>query len=76
METRKLGSSPLGRREREVADALRAGLAPRQIAERLGISIETVRKHRANIYRKLKIAGITQLIATLGPYRAVFFQPC
>jgi DNA-binding CsgD family transcriptional regulator len=76
METRKLGSIPLGRREREVADALRAGLAPRQIAEQLGISIETVRKHRTNIYRKLKITGIAQLIGTLGPHRAFFFQPC
>jgi DNA-binding CsgD family transcriptional regulator len=66
----------LTQREREVAEGLCTGDAPRRIAQQLRISPETVRKHRASIYRKLGIGSITQLIATLGPRCEVFILRC
>jgi DNA-binding CsgD family transcriptional regulator len=76
MKMRKPDVNPLTTREREVADWLRAGQSHRDVAARLGISIETVRKHRNSIYRKLSVASIAQLIATLGPHPADFFLLC
>jgi DNA-binding NarL/FixJ family response regulator len=44
-------------RERQVAGAIARGLSNRQIAQELGISTETVKRHLASIYSKLSLPG-------------------
>lgn len=46
-------SAGLSKREREVLDHLQLGLTNRQIAQRLGISANTVNKHVQQVLRKL-----------------------
>lgn len=53
----------LTRREREVMNLIGQGLRGRDAAERLGIAYFTLRKHRANILRKLGLTGSAQLSA-------------
>lgn len=55
----------LGKREREVAELLSAGLALKAVAMKLGLSPSTVENHRDHIYRKLGISGRPALIAAL-----------
>ncbi|WP_445262095.1 response regulator transcription factor [Pseudomonas sp. EA_65y_Pfl1_P120] len=52
----------LSRREQEVARYIAVGHTSKQIARRLGISHQTVRKHRENLYRKLGIQSMAQLL--------------
>jgi LuxR family maltose regulon positive regulatory protein len=54
---------PLTEREMEVLRLLAAGLTNREIAERLVISPETVKKHTANIYGKLAAGNRSQAVA-------------
>jgi DNA-binding NarL/FixJ family response regulator len=60
-----LGPELLTPREADVLDHLRQGLSNAEIALALHVSIETVRTHRRNIYRKLgvrtrrELAGLT-----------------
>jgi LuxR family maltose regulon positive regulatory protein len=54
---------PLTERELEVLRLLAAGLTNRQIAERLVISPETVKKHSGNIYGKLGAGNRTEAVA-------------
>jgi DNA-binding NarL/FixJ family response regulator len=49
-------------REREILSLLPAGLAPTEIARRLGISPFTVRRHIANLSDKLGISGTAGLV--------------
>ena len=44
---------PLTAREREVLSLLAEGCQQKVIAEKLGVSAETVKKHLKNSYRKL-----------------------
>ena len=55
--------SPLSDREREVVSALVDGLSYKQIADRAGISIDTVRHHIKSIYRKLQVNNKAEVIA-------------
>ncbi|MFZ9299482.1 MAG: LuxR C-terminal-related transcriptional regulator [Chitinophagaceae bacterium] len=55
-------SSLLTNRELEVAYFINEGFTYRQIAQRCDISIDTVRMHIRNIYRKLKVKSKIQLI--------------
>ena len=48
-------SSLLSIREREVLELLSKGLLYKEIAEKLGITHETVKKHLKNIYQKLHV---------------------
>ncbi|TMI65957.1 MAG: response regulator transcription factor [Bacteroidetes bacterium] len=48
-------SSTLSIREKEVLELLSKGLLYKEIAERLGITHETVKKHLKNIYQKLHV---------------------
>lgn len=50
-------------REQQVVDALVDGLAYKQVAARLEISLETVRHHIKNIYSKLQVNSKAQVIA-------------
>lgn len=52
----------LSPREKEVLEALEAGLGNKQIADRMGISIRTVEQHRANLKAKLNARTLPDLL--------------
>jgi LuxR family maltose regulon positive regulatory protein len=54
---------PLSERELQVLRLVAAGLSNREIAERLIISVGTVKTHAHNIYGKLNVRGRTQAVA-------------
>jgi len=54
--------SNLSTREHEILDHLAQGLLYKEIAIRLGISIETVRTHIRNIYDKLQVRTRTEAV--------------
>lgn len=58
-----LSPVPLTRREREILMLVAQGLTARQIAERLGISPATARKHRENLMGKLNLHSAAELTA-------------
>jgi LuxR family maltose regulon positive regulatory protein len=53
---------PLTPREAEVLRLVCEGLSNRAIAERLVVSLSTVKKHTGNIYGKLGVSSRTQAI--------------
>ena len=55
------GGSVLTRRERQVVELVLLGHNTRLIAEKLGISIETVKLHRKHAYAKLDISSQAEL---------------
>ena len=59
--------SMLARRERDVATLIAAGLANKEIAARLNISVKTVEKNVTAIYAKLGITRRVQLARLLAP---------
>jgi DNA-binding NarL/FixJ family response regulator len=52
----------LTRREREILKLLAEGKKSREIADILFVSIHTVRTHRNNLMKKLKLKGVANLI--------------
>jgi LuxR family maltose regulon positive regulatory protein len=54
---------PLTPRETEVLQLIADGLSNREIAQRLSISLSTVKRHNANIYGKLAVNKRTQAVA-------------
>ncbi|CAI0968622.1 MULTISPECIES: helix-turn-helix transcriptional regulator [Serratia] len=52
-------------REREIVDLILAGCGSQHIAERLFISLGTVKNHRKNIYGKLNIGSQAELFSLL-----------
>jgi DNA-binding NarL/FixJ family response regulator len=52
----------LSQREREVLELLSKGLLYKEIADVLGINIETIRKHCHNIYEKLQVSSRTEAV--------------
>lgn len=56
-------SSQLTPRERQIVDALIEGMSYKLIADHLDLSIDTVRFHFRNIYKKLHINSQTELMA-------------
>jgi two-component system response regulator NreC len=52
----------LTERQREVLTLVAEGFSNRQISEKLGISIHTVQRHRANIRRQLDLDGGVDLV--------------
>jgi DNA-binding NarL/FixJ family response regulator len=60
---RKVFNDPLTAKERQVVVAMVDGLSYKMIADRLGISLETVRQHIKHIYRKLHVNSKGQVIA-------------
>jgi len=68
---RAFGSSLLSPREKGVLELMLRGYSSHASAEKLGIALETLRRHRKSIYRKLDVNSQTDLfslfIATL-PY--------
>jgi DNA-binding NarL/FixJ family response regulator len=55
--------SPLSTKEKEIVVGLVDGLSYKLIADRMNISIETVRFHIKNIYRKLHVHGKAEVIS-------------
>lgn len=53
----------LSQREREVLNGLAEGLAYKQIADQLGVSIHTVRNYIRRIYEKLHVRTRTEAVA-------------
>ena len=56
-------SAELSPRERSVLDGLAGGLAYKQIANQLGVSIHTVRNYIRRIYEKLHVRTRTEAVA-------------
>jgi LuxR family transcriptional regulator, maltose regulon positive regulatory protein len=54
---------PLSQREQEVLPLIAAGLTNREIAEKLVVSPETVKKHTGSIYSKLGVSSRTEAVA-------------
>jgi DNA-binding NarL/FixJ family response regulator len=54
------GLSP---REQQVFDAIIDGLADKEIAQRLGLGLETVHSHVKNVYHKLHVSGRIELLS-------------
>lgn len=57
------GDPPLTERERDVLRALVRGLAYKQVADELGLSIDTVRTHIRGIYRKLQVHSVAEAVS-------------
>ena len=53
---------PISTREREVLELLSKGLPYKEIADLLGVNIETVRKHCHHIYEKLQVSSRTEAV--------------
>lgn len=68
------GSGVLTVREREIAHLMLRGHSVKSTAQVLGISPETVRMHRKNLYTKLAINSRTELFALF--YRMADPQRC
>jgi FixJ family two-component response regulator len=51
----------LTQREREVMDLVITGLLNKQIADRLGIAVDTVKAHRGRTMRKAKVESVAEL---------------
>ncbi len=54
---------PLSERELEVLEKIATGLTNREIADRLYLSLNTVKVHTRNIYGKLGVHNRTQAVA-------------
>lgn len=50
-------------REKEVLTCVTEGLSYKMVADKLGISYETVRTHVKNIYEKLHVASVSEAVA-------------
>lgn len=61
--TRGDTATELSPRERSVLDGLAAGLAYKQIANQLGVSIHTVRNYIRRIYEKLHVCSRSEAVA-------------
>jgi DNA-binding CsgD family transcriptional regulator len=60
---RTFGASLLSPREKDVLELMLRGYGTDASAERLDIAIETVRRHRKSIYRKLDVSSQTDLFS-------------
>ncbi|TGD75442.1 helix-turn-helix transcriptional regulator [Mangrovimicrobium sediminis] len=60
---RTFGSSLLSPREKDVLELMLRGYSTDASADKLDIAVETVRRHRKNIYRKLDVNSQTDLFS-------------
>ena len=59
-------AAPLSGREREIAMLAAAGIASKDIADRLYLSVRTVNNHLQHAYTKLGVSGRVDLAQALG----------
>ncbi|MBL8009797.1 MAG: response regulator transcription factor [Flavobacteriales bacterium] len=62
-----ISDQQLTAREREIVDGLAAGLMYKEIADKAGISIGTVRVHIRNIYEKLHVSSRHEAVKKVYP---------
>jgi DNA-binding NarL/FixJ family response regulator len=55
-------NASLTSREREVLDLMAEGLLYKEAADRMGLSVDTIRAHLRNIYKKLRVRNRTEAI--------------
>ena len=60
---RTFGASLLSPREKDVLELMLRGYGTDTSATRLDIAVETVRRHRKSIYRKLDVSSQTDLFS-------------
>jgi ATP/maltotriose-dependent transcriptional regulator MalT len=58
--------NPLSARELEILGLFAAGLSNKEVADKLIISLGTVKAHSSNIYRKLDVRNRAQAIIRAG----------
>jgi DNA-binding NarL/FixJ family response regulator len=63
------GLDELTDREKEVLNLLSEGLLYKEIGDKIFISIDTVKKHVGNIYRKLQVNNKVEAINKLNPFK-------
>lgn len=63
-------NASLTSREREVLDLMAEGLLYKEAADRLGLSVDTIRAHLRNIYKKLRVRNRTEAILKLSDTKA------
>ena len=56
-------AATLSPREQQVFEALLDGLTDKEVAQRLGLGLETVRSHVKNVYHKLHVSGRIELLS-------------
>ncbi len=61
-DTAKLENYNLSKREKEILKCLVDGLSYKMIADKCGISLETVKTHFKKIYEKLHVASMTEAV--------------
>jgi DNA-binding CsgD family transcriptional regulator len=61
------GNGKLSQRQQEVVKLTSQGLTNKEIAERLNVSIYTVKNHKQNLFRKTKVRNSLALINNLRP---------
>ncbi len=67
--------SPWGQltpREREVLQLVAQGQTNTAIADKLGVSVKTIEKHRSNLMLKLEVHSLAELVAIAARQRLVF----
>ncbi len=70
-DTRRLSDfRSLTRRELQTCEMVVSGLTNREIAEQLDISIKTVKVHRANLMRKVRVKSVTELLRGYDEFMA------
>jgi len=57
-------------RQREVCELMAVGLMNKQIADRLGASINTIKTHRTDIFRKMGVRSLLDLVRMMDLIRA------
>jgi DNA-binding NarL/FixJ family response regulator len=62
-------NASLTAREREVLDLMAEGLLYKEAADRMGLSVDTIRAHLRNIYKKLRVRNRTEAILKLSDTR-------
>ena len=60
---KRLSRQSLSQREQEVLNQVASGLPAKQIAFNLGITEQTVKNHKKNMFRKIGAKSSAQLIA-------------
>ncbi len=64
------GLRHLSERETEVMHLIAQGLANKQIADKLEVSVRTVEVHRSHVFEKLNVTSAVDLANMLGEWRA------